>query len=160
MRRRGQEAAATVHHPPFLLARTAFYSSNEADVAPIDPARGGIEAIVRIDALPATNQEFAVVELGGGSNGILLQTFGNGAWALHRFGVFITSDPNLVLVDEAQHLAAVLNEGSWQLWVDGLLAASSADAGYDPAAGIRIGADNAGAGTNRGFNGIIKAVHV
>jgi len=119
-----------------------------------------VEAIVRIDVLPATNQEFAVIELGGGSGGILLQTFGNGAWGLHRSGVAITSDPNPVLVGQTQHLAAVLNEGSWQLWVDGELAASFADAGYNPATGIRIGAGDAGAGVNRRVNGVIDQVRV
>ncbi len=142
------------------MPATEFYSSEEADVTPIDTARWGIEAIVRIDQMPATNQEFAVIELGAGSSGILLQTYGNGSWGLHRSGVAITSDTNPVLVGQTQHLAAVLNEGSWQLWVDGLLAASFADPGYDPAAGIRIGAGNTGPGNNRGFNGVIEAVRI
>ncbi len=142
------------------VAATEYYSSIAGDVNPSDPARWGVEAIVRIDLLPATNQELAVIELGAGSSGILLQTYGNGSWGLHRSGVAITSDTNPVLVGQTQHLAAVLNEGSWQLWVDGLLAASFADPGYNPAAGIRIGAGDAGAGINRGFNGIIDQVRV
>ena len=139
---------------------TAYYASAEGDVSPTDPARWGIEAIVRIDVLPAENQELAVFELGAGSGGIILQTFGKSAWAIHRSGVAITSDPNPVLVGQTQHLAAVLNAGSWQLWVDGALAASFLDPGYDPAAGIRIGAGDAGTGVNRGFNGIIETVRI
>jgi len=142
------------------VAATEYYSSIAGDVNPSDPARWGVEAIVRIDLLPANNQELAVIELGASSGGILLQTFGNGAWGLHRSGVAITSDPNPVLVGQTQHLAAVLNEGAWQLWVDGTLAASFPDAGYNPVAGIRIGAGNAGAGINRGFNGVIDTVRV
>ena len=137
-----------------------YFTSDEADVNPVDIARWGIEAIVRIDLLPANNQELAVMELGAGTNGIVLQTFGNGAWGLHQSNVAITSSASPVKVGERQHLAAVRNNGRWELYVDGLLAASFASPDYDPAFGIRIGAGNVGPGNNRGFNGVIESARV
>ena len=142
------------------LPASEYFSSDEADVNPTDPARWGIEAIVRIDLLPANNQELAVVELGAGSSGIVLQTFGNGAWGLHQSNVAITNSASRVKVGERQHLAAVRNNGRWELYVDGLLAASFASPDYDPAFGIRIGAGNVGSGNNRGFNGVIESARI
>ena len=142
------------------VAATEYYSNNAADVNPADTARWGFEAIVRIDLLPATNQELAVFELGAGPNGLVLQTFGNGAWGIHQSNVAITSSAIPVKVGERQHLAAVRNNGNWELYVDGLLSASFASADYEPAAGIRIGAGNVGSGDNRGFNGIIDTARV
>jgi|GEM_PF-2548530 len=48
--------AGSAHH----LAATEYYSNIAGDVNPSDPARWGIEAMVRIDLLPANNQELAV----------------------------------------------------------------------------------------------------
>ncbi len=97
---------------------------------------------------------------GTDNNGIILQTFGDGAWGLHRPNVAITADTTPVLVGQTQHVAAVLNGGAWQLWVDGTLRASFNNAAQDPGAGIRIGAGNAGTGDNRGFDGVIETVRV
>ena len=142
------------------VAATEYYSSVTGDVNPVDAARWGFEAIVRINLLPASNQELAVLELGAGTNGILLQTFGNGAWGIHQSNVAITNSTSAVKVGERQHLAAVRSNGRWELYVDGLLAASFPSPDYDPAAGIRIGAGSAGTGDNRGFNGIIDTARV
>lgn len=142
------------------VAAAEYYSSAAGDVNPSDTTRWGIEAIVRIDILPAANQELGVVELGAGTNGILLETFGNGAWAIHQSGINIMAAPTPVLVGKTQHLAIVRDSGNWQLWVDGAMTNTFASADYNPAAGIRIGAGNAGTGDNRGFNGIIDTVRV
>ena len=142
------------------LEATEYFSNAEADVNPTDFTKWGIEALVRIDVLPAANQELAVFELGGGSTGISLETFGAGAWGLHQSNVGITSAASPVKVGVRQHLAAVRNNGRWELYVDGLLAASFASAEYDPAPGIRIGAGNVGSGNNRGFNGVIDTVRI
>lgn len=142
------------------VAATEYYSSALGDVNPTDPARWGIEAIVRINLVPATNQELAVFEMGAGPKGILLETFGNGAWAIHQSNVAIMASTSPVLAGQTQHLAIVRDSGNWQLWVDGLLSASFASADYNPDAGIRIGAGNAGTGDNRGFNGLIDSVRI
>lgn len=142
------------------VAATEYYSGAEADVNPTDFTKWGIEAIVRIDVLPTTNQEMAVFELGAGSSGILLETFGNGAWALHQSNVAISANSTPVQVGKLQHLAAVRNNGRWELYVDGLLAFGFNSADYEPAPGIRIGAGNAGTGDNRGFNGLIDTVRI
>lgn len=142
------------------VGATEYFFSDEADINPTDPTKWGFEAIVRIDVLPATSQELAVMDVGGGSTGIILETFGNGAWAIHQSGVSITAAATPVLVGQKQHLAVVQNNGKWELYVDGLLATSFPSTGSDPNSGIRIGAGNAGPGNNRGFNGIIETVRV
>lgn len=139
---------------------TDYYASDEADFNPSDPSRWGIEAIVRIDQLPATNQEFAVLELGGGSEGILLQTFGNSAWGLHRSNVAISAHSEPVRQGQRQHLAAALIDGRWELFVDGIAATGFPSTPYDPMNGIRIGAGSTGMGNNRGFHGVIETVRL
>lgn len=142
------------------VAAAEYYSSADADVNPGDFTKWGIEAIVRIDVLPATSQEMAVFELGAGPDGILLETYGNGAWALHQSNVAINASPTPVQVGKLQHLAAVRNNGRWELYVDGLLIFGFNSAEYEPAPGIRIGAGNSGTGDNRGFEGLIDTVRV
>lgn len=137
-----------------------YYSSDEADVNPFDVGRWGFEAVVRLDVTPEHNQELAVFELGAGQEGIVLQTFGNGAWTLHRSNVAILANSEPAKVGQRQHLAAVLNEDHWDLYVDGLRVLSIPSFGYDPAPGVRIGAGNTGPGDNRGFNGVIETVRV
>lgn len=142
------------------VSATEYFEGAEADVNPTDIAKWGVEAIVRIDVTPNPNQELAVVELGGGTNGILLQTFGNGAWAIHQSNVAISAAAAPVRTGQLQHVAAVHKNGKWELYVDGLLATSTNSPDYDPAPGIRIGAGNVGPGNNRGFNGLIETVRV
>ncbi|RYD31016.1 MAG: hypothetical protein EOP86_18805 [Verrucomicrobiaceae bacterium] len=142
------------------MGATEYFEGAEAKVNPTDIAKWGVEAIVRIDVIPAENQELAVVELGGGTQGIVLQTFGKGAWTIHQSNVVISAATIPVRTGELQHVAAVHNNGKWELYVDGLLATSFNSADYDPAPGIRIGAGNVGGGNNRGFNGLIETVRV
>lgn len=139
---------------------TEYFFSDDADINPTDPTRWGFEAIVRIDVLPAPNQELAVMDVGGGSTGIILETFGNGAWAIHQSNVAIMAATTPVRAGKRQHLAVVQNNGKWELYVDGLLATSFPSTGSDPNPGIRIGAGNAGPGNNRGFKGLIETVRV
>lgn len=136
------------------------YYSGTGDVGVTNTAQWGIEAIVRIDVLPALNQELAVLEIGGGQDGIVLETFGNGSWSIHRSNVAITNGASPVAVGQTQHLAAVRDAAGWQLWVDGVMVTSFATAAYDPAAGVRLGAGNVGSGDFRGFNGVISEARV
>lgn len=137
-----------------------YFEGAEMDVNPTEGAGWGIEAIVRIDVTPAENQELAVVELGGGPQGILLQTLGKSAWAIHQSNHRFATASAPVRTGELQHVAAVHHNGRWELYVDGLLATSFDSADYDPAPGIRIGAGNVSSGNNRGFNGLIDTVRV
>ncbi|RYD31427.1 MAG: PEP-CTERM sorting domain-containing protein [Verrucomicrobiaceae bacterium] len=136
------------------------YYSGTGDVGVTNTAQWGIEAIVRIDVIPALNQELSVLEIGGGQDGILLETFGNGSWAIHRSNVAITNDASPVATGQTQHLAAVRDAAGWQLWVDGVQVTSFGTAAYDPAPGIRLGAGSVGSGDFRGFNGVISEARV
>ena len=123
----------------------------------------GVEMWVRPDVLPdGTNQtEVGLIHMGGTSNGLALEmsyNAGAATWAVHRPGSSFThfGAPTVGLWT---HLAYVNDNGTAQLYIDGVSAGSAGGAGLGAGApDLTLGsmwADN-----RRGFNGAMDEVRI
>lgn len=143
-------------------AATNYYDNPSAQVM-TGLTDWGIETIVDIDRVPALNEELAVVTLGAGSGGgVILQTYGNGEWAVHQPGSSLATY-GAVTQDQETHLALVFNNGVREFYIDGVLTAPTSTIGVIEnslalPAGVRIGGSANGGTPARGFDGQIGVV--
>ena len=167
---------ANAYGPDANGAATEFYRDAAADLNPGDPANWGIETWVHFNTIPNPSvhggqQEAGIVHAGtfaGGS--LILQTLddpggsGNIVFAAHAPGSAIPAGITGIVPGAWNHVAAVVNSGTLELYVNGVLENSAGVGGLNPPAGLTIGAVNfagtAGLNEGRGIDGEIDETRI
>lgn len=145
-----------------------YYENTSATVTLSDNLNWGFDAVVKLNAMPSTtgdaHGESSVFEIGSGdgTSRVLLQTFnstlgggGTPVWMIHVAGTsLLTADPlggGALVVGQEQHIAAVYNGNTWEMYIDGSQVTLSAAVGNTNTSvsssltGVRLGgAENKG----------------
>ena len=164
---------ANTYGPDANGSAADFYRDSTTDYNPSDPANWGMEAWVNFDSIPTlavdNQQEAGIIHAGsfvGGS--LILQTvedeFGNLVFGAHAPGVTLPKGTTVIMPGTWNHVAAVVNAGTLELYVNGVLEDSGGVGGLNPAAGLTVGAVNyAGTGglqEGRGLDGSVDEARI
>jgi chitinase len=144
---------------------TTYYHSATDQVTLTSTSNWGFEAWVKMNS---AGGEGAVLMIGSEAGGVILQelgVLGNG-WAIHIPGLYLAGTASsTVKVGQEQHIAGVIENGQWTIYVDGVAEPfediySADNQVTTPTAGMWIGASPNGGNPVRGMDGDIGAVRI
>jgi hypothetical protein len=157
-----------------------YYQNTTDTVTLASTTNWGVEAWVNLNALPAiagdVHGETSLIEVGSGGGRMILQTFnsvlgggGTPNWMIHIPGSSLlladTTQGGALVAAQEQHIAAVMNGGTWELYIDGtqvplIAAVGSLGAAPTPAAGVRLGAAEHAGEVRRGLDGVVGVARI
>jgi hypothetical protein len=144
---------------------TTYYHSATGQVALTSTSNWGFEAWVKMNS---AGGEGSVLMIGSEAGGVILQelgVLGNG-WAIHIAGTYLAGTASsTVKVGQEQHIAGVIENGQWTIYVDGVAEAfqdiyAGGNQVITPTAGMWVGASTNGGNPVRGMDGDIGVVRI
>jgi hypothetical protein len=145
---------------------TMYYHSSTDQVTLTSTSNWGFEAWVKMNSKGA---EGSVLMIGSEAGGVILQelgVLGNG-WAIHVAGLYLAgTHSSTVKVGQEQHIAGVMENGQWTIYVDGVaepfedIWTPGGPQVVTPTAGTWIGASTFQGNPRRGMDGDIGVVRI
>jgi hypothetical protein len=144
---------------------TMYYHSSIGQVTLTSTSNWGFEAWVKMNS---KGEEGAVLMVGSEASGVILQelgVLGNG-WAIQVPGLYLAGTASTtVKLGQEQHIAGVMENGQWTIYVDGVPEAfqdvwANGTQVVTPTAGMWIGAATFQGNPRRGMDGDIGVVRI